>query len=220
MAPWTACSISSCRRPAPAAASRATSSAATACAISGRGSEADPRWPLGLPADLPAGLAQLEWCAPFTGPTRRALHELKYAGNRRLARPLGGLLAERWRRAGIGGEVLVPVPVHAERLRQRGYDQAVLLAEAAGAVLGLPMVAALGRVERTAAMHGLGRDARSANVGSAFALDPGSRSSVAGRWVVLVDDVTTTGASLAACAAVLRAAGASAVSGLTVARER
>jgi ComF family protein len=181
---------------------------------------ADPRWPLGLRADLPAGLAQLEWCAPFTGPTRRALHELKYAGNRRLVRPLGGLLAERWRRAAIGGDVLVPVPVHAERLRQRGYDQAVLLAEAAGAALGLPMVAALMRVERTAAMHGLGREARSVNVGSAFAIVPGSRSSVVGRWVVLVDDVTTTGASLAACAAVLRAAGASAVSGLTVARER
>ena len=63
--------------------------------------EADPRWPIGLPADLPAGLGQLEWCAPFTGPTRRALHELKYAGNRRLAGPLGRLLAERWRRAGM-----------------------------------------------------------------------------------------------------------------------
>ncbi len=182
--------------------------------------DADPRWPIGLPADLPAGLAQLEWCAPFTGPTRRALHELKYAGNRRLAGPLGGLLAERWRRAGMRGELLVPVPVHAERLRQRGYDQAVLLAAVAARVLGLPMVEALRRVERTAAMHALGREARSANVGSAFGLDPALRSSVAGRSVVLVDDVTTTGASLAACATVLRAAGASVVSGLTVARER
>lgn len=182
--------------------------------------EADPRWPIGLPADLPAGLRQLEWCAPFTGPTRRALHELKYAGNRRLARPLGRLLAERWRRAGIGGQLLVPVPVHAERLRQRGYDQAVLLAESTAAALGLPSVPGLRRVERTAAMHGLGREARSANVGSAFAVDGAARAAIAGRWIVLVDDVTTTGASLAACAAALRASGASAVSGLTVARER
>jgi ComF family protein len=182
--------------------------------------EADPRWPIGLAGDLPAHLSQLEWCAPFTGPTRRALHELKYAGNRRLAGPLGRLLAGRWRRAGIGGEVLVPVPVHVERLRQRGYDQGVLLAESAAAALGLPFVPALRRVERTAAMHGLGREARSANVGSAFAVDARARSAIAGRWVVLVDDVTTTGASLAACAAALLAEGVSAVSGLTVARER
>jgi ComF family protein len=182
--------------------------------------EADPRWPIGLPGDLPAHLSQLEWCAPFTGPTRRTLHELKYAGNRRLAGPLGRLIAERWRRAGMGGEVLVPVPVHIERLRQRGYDQAVLLAESAAAALGLPYVPALRRVERTAAMHGLGREARSANVGSAFAVDARVKTAIAARWVVLVDDVTTTGASLAACAAALLADGASAVSGLTVARER
>jgi ComF family protein len=182
--------------------------------------DVDPHWPIGLPPDLPPGLAQLEWCAPFTGPTRRALHELKYAGNQRIARPLGAVLAARWRRASIGGEVMVAVPVHAERLRQRGYDQAVLLAQAAATELGLPHVAALRRVERTAAMHGLGREARTANVGSAFAVDPLARASIVGRWVVLVDDVTTTGASLAACAAALRQAGATRVSGLTVARER
>lgn len=182
--------------------------------------EVDPRWPIGLPSDLPAGIAQLEWCAPFTGPTRRALHELKYAGNRRLARPLGAILAARWKRAGIGGELLVPVPVHSERLHQRGYDQAVLLAEACAGALSMPVVPALRRVERTAAMHGLGREARTANVGSAFAVEPTAVARVAGRWVVLVDDVTTTGASLAACAAALQHAGASKVSGLTVARER
>ncbi|MGH3074663.1 MAG: ComF family protein, partial [Gaiellales bacterium] len=86
--------------------------------------------PFGLPSELPAGLLQLEWCAPFSGPTRATLHELKYAANRRLAGPLGDLLAARWRRAAWGGDVIVPVPVHAARLRQRGYDQAVLLAEA------------------------------------------------------------------------------------------
>jgi ComF family protein len=182
--------------------------------------DVDPRWPIGLPSDLPAGLSQLEWCAPFTGPTRLTLHELKYAGNRRLARPLGELMAARWRRAGVRGDLLVPVPVHAERLRQRGYDQAVLLAEACATALGLSMVPALRRVERTAAMHGLGREARSANVGSAFAVESWAVAMVTGRWVVLVDDVTTTGASLAACAAALQRAGASKVSGLTVARER
>ena len=176
--------------------------------------------PLGLPGDLPAGIVQLEWCAPFTGPTRAALHELKYAANRRLAAPLGELLAVRWRRAGLGGDVLVPIPVHAARLRERGYDQAVLLAEAAGAALGLPVVPALQRGRATAAMHALDRAARGANVGTAFSVDAAGISHIRGRWVVLVDDVVTTGSSMAACAAALLAAGAAPISGLAVARER
>jgi ComF family protein len=179
-----------------------------------------PGAPIGLPGGLPDGVAQLEWCAPFTGPTRAALHELKYAANRRLAQPLGELLAARWRRAGIGGELLVPVPVHADRLRQRGYDQAVLLAEATGAALGLPVVPALRRGRATTAQHALGRGARSANVGAAFAVEPRATAAVRGRWVVLVDDVVTTGATLSACAAALLGAGAEVVSGLAVARER
>jgi ComF family protein len=182
--------------------------------------DAPPGLPLGLPGDLPAGLVQLEWCAPFTGPTRATLHELKYAANRRLAAPLGELLAVRWRRAGCGGELLVPVPVHTARLRERGYDQAVLLAEAAGARLGLPVLAALRRGRATAAQHALGREARGANVGTAFSVDAALRSRIRGRWIVLVDDVVTTGATMAACAAALFAAGAESVSGLAVARER
>lgn len=176
--------------------------------------------PLGLPEELPAGLAQLEWCAPFTGPTRAALHELKYAANRRLAGPLGDLLATRWHQAGQGGEVLVPVPVHAARLRERGYDQAFLLAEAAGARLGLPVVPALRRGRATAAMHALGREARGVNVGAAFSVEAACLPRIRGRWVVLIDDVVTTGASMAACAAALLAAGAAPISGLAVARER
>jgi ComF family protein len=182
--------------------------------------DVDPRWPIGLPSDLPENLVQLEWCAPFTGPTRRAIHELKYAANQRLAAPLGALLAERFRRAGMTADLLVPVPVHAERLRTRGYDQAVLLADAAAARLGQPAVCAVRRVARTAAMHGLGREARSANVASVFDVDGRVGGAIVGRSVVLIDDVTTTGASLAACAAALLAAGARQVSGLTVARER
>ncbi|MFI5254711.1 MAG: ComF family protein [Candidatus Limnocylindrales bacterium] len=176
--------------------------------------------PLGLPTDLPVGLIQLEWCAPFSGPTRATLHELKYAANRRLVGPLGDLLAARWGRAGWGGDVLVPVPVHAARLRQRGYDQAVLLASAVGARLGLPVVEGLRRGRATAAQYALGRQARGANVGTAFEVIDGARGRIAGRWVVLVDDVVTTGSTMAACATALVAAGAEAVSGLAVARER
>src|SRR5688500_4207561 len=87
--------------------------------------------PIGLPAELPAPLLQLEWCAPFAGPVRAALHDLKYAGERRLAEPLGEAVAARWARVGTGATLVVPVPVHAERERQRGYDQAALIAAVA-----------------------------------------------------------------------------------------
>src|SRR5262245_59784924 len=67
--------------------------------------------PLGLPWPLPAGLVQLEWCAAFTGPVRAAVHAHKYRGERRLADPLGGAMAARWRRAGGPADVVVHVPV-------------------------------------------------------------------------------------------------------------
>ena len=177
--------------------------------------------PIGLPAELPDGLLQVEWCAPFSGVVRDALHQLKYGGERRLAGPLGSAVARRWSRAGAGGDVLVPVPVHRDRAAQRGYDQAVLLARAASGSLGLPAVEALERWAATTAQFQLDRRARAANVAGAFR--PSSERSfaaVVGRWVVLVDDVMTTGATLSACAAVLLEGGAQAVSAVTVARER
>lgn len=178
--------------------------------------------PIGLPAEIPAPLLQLEWCAPFAGPVRDALHDLKYAGERRLAEPLGAAIARRWARVGIGAQVIVPVPVHAERERHRGYDQAVLIAAVAAGRLGLPLARSLERGRATIAQFELGRDERAANVAGAFRLraaDPGARA-VVGRWVLLVDDVVTTGATLASCATALRRAGAAAVSAIAVARER
>jgi ComF family protein len=179
--------------------------------------------PIGLPADLPAPLLQLEWCAPFAGPVRAALHDLKYAGERRLAEPLGAAIARRWARVGIGADLVIPVPVHAERERQRGYDQAALIAEVAARHVGLPLSRALERGRATVAQFELGRDERAANVAGAFGLRASGglgAGSVAGRWVLLVDDVVTTGATLAACATGLRRGGVVAVSAIAVARER
>jgi ComF family protein len=177
--------------------------------------------PIGLPADLPAPLLQIEWCAPFGGPVRAALHQLKYAGERRLARPLGEAVARRWARVGEGATTVVPVPVHADRERQRGYDQAALIAEVAATNLGLPCVRALERARETVAQFELGREERSANVAGAFRIrDSQATAMIAGRWVLLVDDVVTTGATLAACGVALERAGAYAVSAVTVARER
>lgn len=169
---------------------------------------------------MPAGLVQLEWCAAFTGPARSSVHALKYDGERRLAAPLGRLMARRWQEVGIGGDVLVPVPVHAERRRERGFDQAELLAGVVGERLSLPVMPAVRRSSRTVAQHGLGRGARAGNVGRAFVVDERFAARIGGRWPLLVDDVVTTGATLAACAAALYGAGAAAVSALTLARER
>jgi len=180
-----------------------------------------PGIPLGLRAEGPPAIAQLEWCAPFTGPVRAALHQLKYGGERRLATPLGRAIGARWRAAGVGGDLVCPVPVHAARERQRGYDQALLLAEVAAGRLGISCERLLKRARDTRPQFELGRKARRVNVANAFELRAASDADrVRGHWVVLVDDVVTTGSTLAACAAALYDAGAVAVSAVTVARER
>ena len=194
---------------------------------------------IGMPFDLPAGLLQLEWCAPFAGVVRHSLHALKYKGERRLAGPLGSAVARRWARAGAGGDLVVHVPVHATRARRRGFDQARLIAEVAARDLGLPHGSILERHRETIAQFDLDRRQRSSNVRGAFRLvgssralrdTPGApagsreaaghRPVLAARWILLVDDVMTTGATLSACATVLLDAGAMGVSAITVARER
>jgi ComF family protein len=176
--------------------------------------------PIGLPATIPYPLLQLEWSAPYAGTVRKALHELKYAGEQRLAGPLGAAIARRWRRAGLGGEIVVHVPVSAERLKQRGYDQAALIARAAAHELGIPAVDALERHRATVPQFELDRSKRAGNVHGAFRVRQGQDQAIRGRWELIVDDVTTTGATLAACADALMAAGAYATSAITVARER
>lgn len=176
--------------------------------------------PLGLADGPPDPLLQLEWCSPFAGVTRRALHSLKYAGEQRLAGPLGEAVAERWRRAGVGGDVLIPVPVHESRRRERGYDQAALIAAAAAHRLGLPWCSALVRMRATTAQFHLDLRHRAANVAEAFQVTRTNQPLIRNRWVVLVDDVITTGATLSESARALLDAGAAAVSAVTVARER
>jgi predicted amidophosphoribosyltransferase len=180
-----------------------------------------PGVPIGLPGDIPEPLLQLEWCAPFHGVVRDALHAIKYAGEQRLAEPLGRAVARRWARAGVGADLVTHVPVHADRARQRGYDQAELIARHAARGLGLPAARLLTRSRATIAQFDLDRRDRIRNVLGAFVVDERLPvGSLDGRWVLLVDDVTTTGATLAACATALEAAGVLGVSAITVGRER
>jgi ComF family protein len=176
---------------------------------------------IGLPGDVPAPLLQLEWCAPFHGVVRDALHAIKYGGEQRLAEPLGRAVARRWSVAGAGADLVCHVPVHTDRARQRGYDQADLIARRAALHLGLPFAPLLIRQRATTAQFDLDRRDRARNVKGAFVVDPRRPpTALEGRWILLVDDVTTTGATLAACAGPLEAAGALGVSAITVARER
>lgn len=167
---------------------------------------------------LPA-LQQVRAAGLYIEPLRHFIHLLKYEGRPDLAPDLARYLAaclagDEWRALAARFDAIAPVPLHAERRRQRGYDQAALLAAGLSARTRIPLQ--LGLVERVhfrRAQVGLTAAERRANVQDAFAAQPACR----GQNVLLIDDVYTTGATLAACATALRTEGASLVCGLTLA---
>jgi ComF family protein len=149
----------------------------------------------------------------YDGALRAIVHAFKYDGRRSLARRLGELMKVRGSMVLAGAEIIVPVPLHPSRRRERGFDQAADLARH----VGLPVVRALVRSRPTAVQASLPAGRRHANVRDAFALAPAA-ARLRGRVVVLVDDVSTTGATLEACARAVSGASPREIRALTAAR--
>ncbi len=178
------------------------------------------------------GLSAVRAAGYYDGALRRIIHAFKYDGHVTLAPRLGTLLRDRCQAVTDGADACVPVPLHWRRHLGRGFNQASLLARE----LELPVWSALRRLYATHAQASLHASDRHRNVMGAFgarrwmqAVAPGAPwldrhapvrtvSLVRGATLVLVDDVTTTGATLEACARALRAAGAREVRAVTIAR--
>lgn len=167
-------------------------------------------------ADLSPTLTRLRSVGSYDGWLQSAIVRFKYEEEWARAEHLGTALVDPLAAEG-GFDGLVPVPLHPKRERRRGYNQAALLAHVAGRHLGVPVLPALQRMRATPHQVGLGAAERRQNVENAFAGSPGVV--VHGLRLVLVDDVTTTGSTLGACAEALLAHGALEVTAVTLARE-
>jgi ComF family protein len=158
--------------------------------------------------------------AVYDGVVKEALHRFKFQGRQGLAEPLGVLLVQYLSQApGLKMsevEALVPVPLHRKRLRQRGYNQAELLARVIGRYYDKPVVTALERQRNTHAQFDLPRQERFTNLKEAFRV--GDRAAVQNRKVMLVDDIYTTGSTVGECVRALKTAGARRIEILTLSR--
>lgn len=161
----------------------------------------------------------------YRGILGEGIKGLKFQGRRAVGPELSALLAEFAASADgppptprdlATADLIVPVPLHASRLAERGFNQAALLAVAIGAATGVPIEPVLLRTRATAFQHTVTPRERIENLRGAFAVAPGV--SVKGARVLLIDDLLTTGATVAECAKVLRRAGAAAVGAITLAR--
>jgi ComF family protein len=170
-------------------------------------------------ADRHSPLLQVRAAGLHVDPLRHFIHLLKYEDRPDLAPDLARYLAATlagpdWETIWPQLDAIAPVPLHAARTRQRGYDQAELLARGLSDRTNIPLrVDLVVRTRQTRAQVGLNAAQRQANMQDAFAATGGCT----GLHVLLIDDVYTTGATMRACAAALRAAGAASVCGLTLA---
>lgn len=171
------------------------------------------------PSPVPPGLPPVLAPAAYDGPVRAAMLAHKEQGRLRLARPLGDALASA---AGVtletlsghGPTLLVPVPSGRSARRERGYDHALRLARRAAWTLrrqgfDVEVAAVLRQVRPVGDQAGMGAAGRAANLAGALAVRPRCAPALGGRSALLLDDVMTTGSTLAEAARALRSAGAS-----------
>jgi ComF family protein len=156
----------------------------------------------------------------YEGVLRTAIHRFKFKKRKRLAEPLGILLVSYLSHNPAMDaqemDVIVPVPLHARRLRERGFNQAEMLGRVLSRYFGIPTVPALQRIRDTKAQFDLPRSERIKNVAAAFKIvDP---RAVYNKRVLLLDDIYTTGATIAECSKALKIAGAKRVEVLTLSR--
>ncbi len=154
----------------------------------------------------------------FDGVVRQAILEFKYRNLRAIAALLGRWLADYLAASPLPGEVLMPVPLHRKRLRERGYNQSRLLALELAKLSGLPLIddCLVRELYTTPQARTQNVDERRNNVAEAFACRD---RRLEDKPILLIDDVATSGATLDACARALKAAGASSVWGLVLAKE-
>ena len=167
----------------------------------------------------PAAFTTARAALAYDPNSRALLLAFKHADRTELAALFAPMLARAGARLLADADLLVPVPLHPSRLRRRGYNQAALLAQAVARLSSLPThVDALRRTRRTQSLGHLGATERQAMLRGAIAPHPRHARAIAGRRILLIDDVMTSGATSNACARALLAAGASRVDALVVAR--
>lgn len=170
--------------------------------------------------DAPHACEKIRAAFLYRGAVISVVHAFKFRGRRSAARAAGawmGFALDRYPEL-QASDAMVPMPLHPRRRRERGYNQALLLAEAMSTVSGIPVEEVVKRERATKPLWALGRRERAANLDGAFAL-AAPQERVEGRRFLLIDDVCTSGSSLEACAKVLRKAGASWVAGYALARQ-
>jgi ComF family protein len=155
----------------------------------------------------------------YSGAGRRVILALKHGDRLDMVGPLAAWMAAPGRDLLATADVIAPVPLHWRRLVKRRYNQSAELARRLSRMTGTPVVPdLLSRTRATIPQEKMTREARAANQANAFAVDPRRQIHVAGKNVLVIDDVLTSGATLSACAEALRAAGASRVNVLVLAR--
>lgn len=149
---------------------------------------------------------------------RKAIHQLKYQNLKAISSCLAELLADYLEPSPLPGEVLVPVPLHQRRLKERGYNQSSLLSRELGKLTSLPVIeGCLIRIkEAQPQVRAASMEERRENVVGAFIC---RNEKLSAKQVILIDDVCTSGATLESCAVALKSKGAISVWGLTIARE-